>query len=66
MQGVNADFPDQNSVPKKALYVNKAVKNTLYLHKEPFLVRGGENQIDLSPRSHTGFVVAPAPPKPRQ
>jgi len=36
MQGVTDDFPDQNSALKKALYANKAVKNTLYSHKEPF------------------------------
>ena len=46
MQGVTTGFWNQNSALKKALYANKAVKNTLYSHKEPFLVLnfGPENR----------------------
>ena len=50
---------------KKALYTNKAAK-IRFIRIKSLLGRGGEDQIDLSPRSHRGFVVAPAPPKPRQ
>ena len=50
---------------KKALYTNKAAK-IRFIRIKSLLGRGGEDQIDLSPRSHTDFVVAPVPPKPRR
>ena len=65
MQGVTDGFRDQNSVLKKALYTNKAAK-IRFIRIKSLLGRGGEDQTDLSPRSHTDFVVAPVPPKPRR
>ena len=56
---------------KKALYVNKALKNSLYSHKEPFCVgderrkqgRGaGEKQREeeLTSQQETGTIESPA------
>ena len=56
---------------KKALYVNKALKNSLYSHKEPFAweVRGGNRGEDreekqreegLTSQQETGTMESPA------
>ena len=58
---------------KKALYVNKALKNSLYSHKEPFAweVRGGsrvegkgreekQREEGLTSQQETGTIESPA------